>query len=613
MRPALRLGLAAAAICCLVAACGGKSTARRDAIATYIVRVDAIEQHLQKPLLDVSKANRDFAGKKSGSAAARGELVRAQGTIQRLERRLRAVPAPPDAAHLKVLLLAFVARENAIAGEVVRLATFIPAYGAALAPLAPASVAVKRALALKTASIADKAAALDRYGAALAPVIAKLRTLRPRPASRPVWAQQIATLATDSFGNTSTATFTVFVHDSTPPVFTSVSPNLVIEATSAAGAVVNYLPATATDALAPPIFTYSKASGSTFAIGTTTVKVTAIDIVGNTTTKTFTITVRDTTPPVITSVSPNLTIEATSSSGAAVSYAPAVAFDAVGPVTYSYSKASGSTFAIGTTTVTVTATDAYCNVSAPRTFTVTVRDTTPPVITSVSPNLTIEATSAAGATVSYAAAAATDAVGPITITYSKASGTTFAIGTTTVAVTAKDAYGNPSTQTFTVTVRDTTPPAITAPNLTIEATGTGRRDRDLCADDHRCGRPGERHVHDLLRLALRDRHDERDDHGDRRLGQRLHEDLHRDRARHRLRRRSPRSAPTSPIDDTSSSGIVVNYGAATATDLVGPVTITYSKASGSTFAVGTTTVTVTATDAYGNKTTKTFTVTVIKH
>ena len=190
----LRLGLAAAAICCLAAACGGKSTARRDAVATYVVRVDAIEQHLQKPLLDVSKANRDFAGKKSGSPAARRELVRAQATIQRLERRLRAVPAPPDAAHLRALLLAFVARESAIAGEVAQLADFIPAYDAALAPLAPAGVAVKAVLASKKATIADKAAALDRYGAALAPVIATLRTLRPPPASRPVWSQQIATL-----------------------------------------------------------------------------------------------------------------------------------------------------------------------------------------------------------------------------------------------------------------------------------------------------------------------------------------------------------------------------------------------------------------------------------
>ena len=128
--------------------------------------------------------------------------MRAQATIQQLERRLRAVPAPPDAAHLRALLLAFVARENAIAGEVVQLATFIPAYRAALAPLAPASVALQRVLASKTASIADKAAALDRYGAALAPVIAKLRTLRPPPASRPVWAQQIGVLVSVRGANT---------------------------------------------------------------------------------------------------------------------------------------------------------------------------------------------------------------------------------------------------------------------------------------------------------------------------------------------------------------------------------------------------------------------------
>ena len=169
--------------------------------------------------------------------------------------------------------------------------------------------------------------------------------------------------ATDAYGNTSTGSFTVFVHDSTPPVFTSISGNLTIEATSAAGAVVNYATPTATDALAPPIFKYSQASGTTFAIGTTTVKVTAVDIVGNTTTKFFTVTVRDTTPPVIVSVSPNLTVEATSSSGATVNYAAAVATDAVGPVTISYSKSSGSKFAIGTTTVTVTAKDAYGNTS----------------------------------------------------------------------------------------------------------------------------------------------------------------------------------------------------------------------------------------------------------
>ena len=194
MASLVRLTLLAAAICCLAAACGGKGGARRDAVATYITRVDAIEQRLAKPLLDVSKANRDFAGKQSASPAARRELVNAEATIQQLARRLRAVRAPSDAAHLRALLLVFVAREESIAAEVVQLATFIPAFDAALAPLRPASVDVKRVLAAKTASVAAKAGALDAYGAALRPIIARLRTLRPPPASGPVWSQQIATL-----------------------------------------------------------------------------------------------------------------------------------------------------------------------------------------------------------------------------------------------------------------------------------------------------------------------------------------------------------------------------------------------------------------------------------
>ena len=101
---------------------------------------------------------------------------------------------PPDAAHLHALLLAFVAHEESIAGEVVQLATFVPAFDATLQELAPASTAVKAVLAAKTATVADKAAALDRYGAALTPIIRQLKALHPPLASRPVWSQQTATL-----------------------------------------------------------------------------------------------------------------------------------------------------------------------------------------------------------------------------------------------------------------------------------------------------------------------------------------------------------------------------------------------------------------------------------
>ena len=57
---------------------------------------------------------------------------------------------------------------------------------------------------------------------------------------------------------------------------------------------------------------------------------------------------------------------------------------------------------------------------------------------------------------------------------------------------------------------------------------------------------------------------------------------------------------------TRANGAIVTYTAPTATDLVGPVTLNCSPASGSLFPLGTSTVTCTATDAAGNQATATF-------
>ncbi|MEI6712289.1 MAG: SUMF1/EgtB/PvdO family nonheme iron enzyme [Verrucomicrobiota bacterium] len=84
--------------------------------------------------------------------------------------------------------------------------------------------------------------------------------------------------------------------------------------------------------------------------------------------------------------------------------------------------------------------------------TVTFKDTTAPVL-KLPANMTVLATSGSGAIVSYPAATASDNVSTNpTITYSKASGSLFPIGTTGVAVTAADAAGNVSSGTFAVTV-----------------------------------------------------------------------------------------------------------------------------------------------------------------
>jgi hypothetical protein len=103
-------------------------------------------------------------------------------------------------------------------------------------------------------------------------------------------------------------------------------------------------------------------------------------------------------------------------------------------------------------------------------------DTTPPVLSNL-PNLTIEATSTAGAVVTYATPSASDvATAHPAVTCFPPSGSQFPLGVNMVAVTAVDAAGNTATTTFTVTV--TTPPnlpVITSPSTAIAQLGSAFR------------------------------------------------------------------------------------------------------------------------------------------
>src|SRR5207247_1163931 len=133
--------------------------------------------------------------------------------------------------------------------------------------------------------------------------------------------------------------------------------------------------------------------------------------------------------PVVT-VPANLTAEAASAAGAAMTFTANASDIVDGSVAVTCTPASGSTFALGATTVTCSATDAHGN-TASQSFTVTVRDTTPPTVT-VPANLTAEATSAAGAAVTFTATAVDIVDGNVAVTCTPAPGTTFAVGATTV-------------------------------------------------------------------------------------------------------------------------------------------------------------------------------------
>jgi hypothetical protein len=245
------------------------------------------------------------------------------------------------------------------------------------------------------------------------------------------------------------------------------------EATGPGGATVSYLAPTATDndpngQLDPSC---SPASGSQFPLGTTTVSCSAADLAGNSGSASFKVTVQDTTPPRISSVG-DISTEATGPNGAAAGYTPPTATDAVdGSVQPDCSSASGSTFPLGTTSVTCTATDRAGN-KATSSFQVKVVDTTPPTV-HVPADMTAEATGASGAPAQFNATAEDLADGSDPVSCSNKSGDTFALGTTTITCSATDKAGNKATGSFKIKVVDTTPPRLTLPaDFAVDATST---------------------------------------------------------------------------------------------------------------------------------------------
>ncbi|MCK6552670.1 HYR domain-containing protein, partial [Myxococcota bacterium] len=96
--------------------------------------------------------------------------------------------------------------------------------------------------------------------------------------------------ATDLDGNTTSASFSVVVRDTTAPVIT-VPANIAVIATTAAGTTVSYTTSASDIVSGDVATTCAPASGSVFAPGTTTVSCTASDAAGNASTSTFDVTV----------------------------------------------------------------------------------------------------------------------------------------------------------------------------------------------------------------------------------------------------------------------------------------------------------------------------------
>ncbi len=411
--------------------------------------------------------------------------------------------------------------------------------------------------------------------------------------------------ASDVVGNPSQKSFTITVRDMTAPSYTTPG-DLIVEAGDATGALVTWTHFFATDLVDGVVaVTCDARSGDRFPLGVTTVACASTDAAGNTNSQTFTIRVADTTAPAITCPESQL-LEAVGPGGSTAFYS-ATATDAVSTPTVELSSASGSLFALGATAVTATATDAAGNAASCQ-FSIMVVDTTQPVVTC--PETVVgEATGSAGATVTFAAPEASDAVSTVTVAAVPQSGSAFALGETPVVVTATDGSGNAAICSFTVRVVDTTAPAppcpdaivaeavdgsgapvaftlkaedtVSTPSVTsgaesgsvfpVGTTTVSATSIDAAGNTSSC--EFDVTVRDTVAPVIT----------------------------------CPENVVKVVLEDASEASIT--WTGATATDAVSTPVIGYSHAQGSDFPMGETTVTATATDGEGNATSCTFTVT----
>ena len=221
-------------------------------------------------------------------------------------------------------------------------------------------------------------------------------------------------------------------------------------------------------------------SPHTFPVGVTTVDVTVTDIHGNSDGCSFTVTVNDTQHPAITCPADIAVNNDAGLCSAVVTYTAPVGTDncAGASTAQTAGLASGAAFPVGTTVNTFEVTDAAGNKTS-CSFNVVVTDNEKPVPHCPGDITQANDANACQASVSFAAAPTDNCgvggtvykVGAATIT----SPHVFPVGVTTVDVTVTDIHGNSDVCSFTVTVNDTQPPAITCPpaqDLTADTSGT---------------------------------------------------------------------------------------------------------------------------------------------
>jgi hypothetical protein len=272
--------------------------------------------------------------------------------------------------------------------------------------------------------------------------------------------------ATDACGNMATCTQTITVNDTTPPSIICPGPVTVQCDADVPAPDLNSVSASDNCGTVTKSFEGDVASGNCPKTITRTYQ--ATDACGNMATCTQTITVNDTTPPVLSGCpAPTASFQCLSQVPPAASVTASDNCDGTVSVQFTETQSNPGSSCNNVITRTWTATDA-CGNSTSCSQTITVNDTTPPTITCPQ-SITMDTDPGACSAVVDYTVTASDNCGSVSVVCNPPSGSEFPKGTTTVNCVATDSCDNTATCSFTVTVQDHEMPTIHCPqDVTVE-------------------------------------------------------------------------------------------------------------------------------------------------
>jgi len=277
---------------------------------------------------------------------------------------------------------------------------------------------------------------------------------------------------TDDNGNSTTCDATVTVEDNTPPNAICQPATVVLNASGTGSIVVADINSGSNDNCGIASLSLDITDFSCANVGANTVNLTATDAAGNSASCSATVTVQDNTAP--TAICQNTTVQLDAAGNATLIPAQIDngSNDACGISNLSLDITSFTCANVGANTVELTVTDNNSN-SATCTATVTVEDNIAPTALCQNTTIQLDAAGSASIVVADINNGSNDACGIATLSLSQTTFDCSNVGANTVTLTVEDNNGNSATCSGTVTVQDLLAPTALCAPITVSLNGAG--------------------------------------------------------------------------------------------------------------------------------------------